>query len=174
MKVANNAVKVKRTKKVLINNDKQVDESKMVHYARGELLRAGFLGAADKLDAEVGENTLMLIKCLALSPNELGQSATVELFKRLVNLRPLTAIEDVPEEWEDISENSDGSLLRHVRCATICKNEKEAFNLEGLLLVYPDGTRHFHESKSLVPVKFPYVVKEPVLTHVDKDGNFYS
>lgn len=180
MATSNNDIETTETEPEVIelNDAKTVDSHELVVYARNELLRAGFLNSPVKEDAEVADCTMLLMKCMAMYINDTFQyGTTVDLFKRLQKMRPLTPIEDNPEDWEDMTEELEGKvLLRHKRCASVFKGaDGKAFNVEGMLLIYPNGKKKLDLTKSCTPIKeFPYIVKEPIPTHVDEEGNFYN
>ena len=100
-----------------------------------------------------------ILKLLMLVANE-GHSGTslpyaVQVFTRLVNFKPISALKDIPEEWGEVS---DG-LYQHKRCGSVFKNDKgEAWDNDAVIFYNKKEDSYYMNRHSCRSITFPYFV----------------
>ena len=107
------------------------------------------------------------------APNGIG--FVTSILKRVLMFMPITPIEDIPEEWTEVS---DG-LLQNKRYSALFKDKKlfngQAYNVEGKIFSDDMGKTWFTNHESKLPVKFPYYVPLcPFKYFIDKDGHVFK
>jgi hypothetical protein len=114
---------------------------------------------------------------MAFSTNSTGFTASyaINVLGMLLRFLPLTAIEDTPEDWNEVSEG----LFQHKRCSSVFKNKKlfegQAYNTEGRVFSDDNGKTWFTNNKSKVQIEFPYLVPtHPTEYLVNENGDIIS
>jgi len=145
------------------------EKSNLVLFAENELARLG----DDEGQSATNKHILDMVQVFSEEGHS-GFSAmyAIRILERLLRFLPLSAIEDTPEDWNEVSEG----LFQHKRCSHIFRDKKlfegKAYNLEGRVFSDDNGKTWFTNDKSKVPIDFPYLVPtHPAEYLVDKDGN---
>ena len=83
---------------------------------------------------------------------------TLNLLERLLRYKPLTPIEDKPEEWLDLSQYGMEDL-QHKRCSSVFKRKDgTAYWVEGRIFSDDNGKSWYTSKDSIVEIEFPFVV----------------
>jgi hypothetical protein len=94
-----------------------------------------------------------------------GSSAyyTIDLFKTLASFKPIAPLTGEEWEWNDVAEQSGGTLWQNKRCSHVFKDDNGAYDSEGIIFYEvlqdengQDYKSYFTSIDSRVPVKFPY------------------
>lgn len=95
--------------------------SNLVDWAEQELARIG--DGTDEMQNLMNQNVLDIVKTFSEQGHS-GFSAeyALNLIKRLLEWKPISAIEDGPDEWNDVSRGGP-FLLQHKRCSAVFKHE---------------------------------------------------
>lgn len=82
----------------------------------------------------------------------------LNILERLLRFKPLTPIEDKPEDWEDCS-SLGLEALQHKRCTSVFKRpDGTAYWVEGRIFT-DDGGKSWYTSKdSSIDIEFPFNV----------------
>lgn len=132
----------------------QEEKSQIITWAENELELAFAKRAEDEDDLDYNYNKLCAKSALkalksldADGHSGLSISVTQRLLNRLIDQKPLTAIEDVPEVWNNVSKicNGDGSISALVYQ---CKRMSSLFKK-----VYSDGTVKYNDNDAVVCVE---------------------
>lgn len=161
---------IKAIKWFFINNGK----GNLYRFAENELSR--LKDDKDGMQSRMNKHLLKMVKEFSKEGHS-GFSASYAIAKlsRLLKWLPITAIEDNPDDWEQVG---DGSL-QHKRCSKIFKDKDrfdgQAFNIKGRVFSDNNGQSWFTNSKSSLPIEFPYYVPEyPFEYLVDENGEIIS
>lgn len=148
------------------------EKSSLITFAENELAR---LGNDDGQEA-MNKHILQTVQVFADEAHS-GFTAmyAIRMLERLLRYLPLSAIEDAPEDWNEMSEG----LFQHKRCSKIFKDknrfEGKAYNIEGRVFSNDNGKTWFTNGESFVPIDFPYLVPtHPAEYLVDENGNILS
>lgn len=95
--------------------------SNLVDWAEQELARIG--DGADEMQKLMNQNVLDIVKTFSEQGHS-GFSAgyALNLIKRLLEWKPISAIEDGADAWNDAS-HGGSFLLQHKRCSAVFKHE---------------------------------------------------
>jgi len=142
------------------------DESDLVAHAKRELELAGLHEPDSDYGGMLYKAVLELIEVFSRQGHS-GASAsiTIELFKRLASYKPLTPLEDKPEDWIEVAEG----LYQHRRCSEIFKQDGEAYWAQGRIFKDSDGGLYVTE-KSSVPIAFPFTMREPEIVPMREES----
>jgi len=132
-------------------------KSNLVSFAENELARLGNC----EYQAEMNKHILGMIKVFDKEGHS-GFSAgyATSILNRLLRFLPLSAIEDNPEDWNEVAEG----IYQHKRCSFIFKDKAlfngQAYTLYGKVFSDDKGKTWFTNDKSKEPIEFPYVVTD--------------
>lgn len=130
----------------------------LMEHAERELKALDFYTSDDEVIKQLKEDIIDLITVFTFQ-NHNKESAFIvsSMFNDLVNMKRLCSLQGTEEEWEDISSTNDGKpLFQNKRHSTVFKNDKIAYQLDGIVFVNPDGTTYTTENSVVVIPKFPY------------------
>ena len=142
--------------------------SKITAYAMQELELAGLFDKNSAYEGLIGTCVMQMVRTFD-DQNHSGESAkaTREIFTRISQHLPLTDLTGEESEWEDVSEISGYELFQNKRCYQVFRDEKGAFDVEGIIFKCQDGSKYTN-SDSHVRIEFPYMpirkyVEEPIV-----------
>lgn len=124
-----------------------VDEN-LVDFANKELDLAGLMDQDSDYDGMLGQATIELVKTFA-DQGHSGMSADLvrDLFNRLSNYQPLTAITDNPDDWMEIGEQ-DPRTPTGQGAVWQCKRNPSLFSEDGGKTYYNIDDEKFKIYKS--------------------------
>lgn len=128
----------------------------IVDYAINEL-NIAFPNKEDKVQQTMNENIIEIIKLLE-SQGHTGTTIKYLFNKveRLINFKPLTSIDDNPEEWRECFGRT--TSFQHKRCPSVFKDENGYVkDINGRVFSDDGGFSWFGSRDSSVPVTFPYL-----------------
>ena len=145
------------------------------------------LGSSDEpMQKQVNENILNVIKAFSAGGHS-GFSAgyAIPIINRLLQHKPLSPIEDGPDQWHDRSQESGYSLWQHKRCGSVFKDsdgvitygEARVFSEDGGKSWFAQGggdsPEHLRSSAVIelpftVPDAPEYVILEPEENKVEE------
>lgn len=119
--------------------------SELLKHAKFELRTAGLFDADADYDGAIATSVVALMETFCAYGHS-GESAeqTIDVFTRLVNGKPLTALTGEDDEWTDVSEANGSPMWQNRRCGSVFKDNKAAWDID------KPGHR--------VPITFPYKV----------------
>lgn len=125
---------------------------RVMTYRPGNLMAHARRELGEGLDVELKELLLVFS-----SQGHSGGSAaiTTDLIERLMRYEPLGPLLGTDDEWVDVAEQSGYPLYQNKRCGRVFKDNRGAYDIEGIIWEDPDGTRCTNV-KSHVAVVFPY------------------
>ena len=153
----------------------------LVDYAKSELeileQNCGDDTEALNMQKIVTENVLNIVKTFA-DQGHSGFSANyiLNLLERLLRYNPLTPIEDIQEDWLDLSQFGMDDL-QHKRCSSVFKRKDgTAYWVEGKIFSDDNGKSWYTSRDSIVDIEFPFnvplysenVYVEPSETNVEE------
>jgi hypothetical protein len=81
----------------------------------------------------------------------------------LASFKPIAPLTGEEWEWNDVAEQSGGTLWQNKRCSHVFKDDNGAYDSEGIIFYEvlqdengQDYKSYFTSIDSRVPVKFPY------------------
>lgn len=94
--------------------------SNLINYAKSELESARLFGENDFYDGMTGKAVMELIELFSEQGHS-GMSAPIVLsiFDKLARFKPLSAIEDTPDSWN----NCHGNTYQHKRLSSVFKDD---------------------------------------------------
>jgi len=117
--------------------------SELVSFAKSELRTAGLFDADADYDGAVAANVVALMETFCAYGHSGGSAgATLGLFNKLAQHKPLTPLTGEDDEWVEVSSEDHHALFQNARCSTVFKQDDIAW----------DSTTGHR------PVKFPYSV----------------
>jgi len=147
-------------------------ENALVLFAENELARLG----NDEEQSAMNKHILEMVHTFSEEGHS-GFSAmyAIRVLERLLRFLPLSAIEDTPEDWNEVS----NGIFQHKRCSHIFKDKDrfngQAYNIEARVFSDDNGKTWFTNGRSSVPINFPYFVPtHPAEYLVDKNGDIIS
>lgn len=110
----------------------------LVEFARQELEEAGYFDREkDFYGGMTGKSVLELIECFSKQGHS-GMSAGIvrQLFNKLANYNPITAILDTPESWMEVSQGT----YQHKKLSGLFKNsiDGQAYYLDAIVFQGPE------------------------------------
>ena len=154
----------------------------LLEFAKKELDLIGMTSEADDgVDIAMREHLLRMIEEFS-NEGHSGFSASYAIgcLTRLLDYKPLTALTGADDEWTDVTEYGDGTILyQNKRCSTVFKNKDGAYDIHGKVFWewWKDEETgkavksHYTSVDSRVPVTFPYVVpNEPIYEYRKSDS----
>ena len=145
------------------------EKSNLVLFAENELARLG----NDEGQSAMNKHILEMIQVFS-DEGHTGFSAVyaIRILERLLRYLPLSAIEDTPEDWNEMNEG----VLQHKRCSRVLKDKTrfngQAYDVEARIFSDDNGKSWFTNGRSSVPVNFPYFVPtHPAEYLVDENGD---
>ena len=146
------------------------EKSNLVLFAEKEL--ACLANDDDEMQEVMNRHILEMVRVFSEEKHS-GFSAmyAIRILERLLRYLPLSAIEDKPEEWNEVGEG----VFQHRRCGKIFKDKEQfdgqAYNIEGRVFSNDNGKTWFTNGKSFLPIDFPYFVpSHPFEYLVDENG----
>ena len=112
-----------------------------------------------KMQKTVTKDIMQIIQTF-VSQQHSGFSANymLNILERLLRYKPLTPIEDKPEEWEDCSKFGMQEL-QHKRCSSVFKRpDGTAYWVEGKIFTDNGGKSWYTSKDSIVNIVFPFNV----------------
>jgi hypothetical protein len=94
-----------------------------------------------------------------------------DIFKKLFAFQPLTPLTGEDDEWNDVSEYSDGGIMyQNRRCSSVFKGgDGNCWDIDGKVFEEPDGCR-YTSRECFVDITFPYTpTREVVLVPFSED-----
>ena len=152
----------------------------LVQFAERELDLMG-LTNEDEYDSAMRNHLLRMVKEFAQEGHS-GFSAAyaISCLTRLLDYKPLTALTGEDDEWNDVTQYSDGTILyQNKRCSSIFKDKDGAYDINGKVFwEWWQGEEtgkafksYYTSIDSRVPVTFPYTVPdEPVYEYRKSDA----
>lgn len=127
--------------------------SNLVKHAQCELELAK---AGDSLYGDMLPDAVLEIIKVFSTQGHSGKSAGIvtQMVEKLMRFEPLTPLTGDDDEWTEVS----AGLFQNKRCSHIFWENGEAYDGQGRIFREPDGSC-FQNSKSRVPVTFPYTPK---------------
>ena len=150
------------------------EKSGLVVFAEAELERIP--KDEDGMQERMNKHLLEMVSVFSEEKHSgFSASYAINMLGRLLRYLPISAIEDKPEDWVEVS---DG-LFQHKRCGSIFKDKKlfggQAYNLDGRVFTDDNGKTWFTNEKSKLPIEFPYHVPlHPFEYLVDENGEIIS
>ena len=156
------------------------EKSEIVSWAEREIELACKLENPDRKEGEWDygcacyESALKAFKSIA---NDGHSDASIiftkQIFNRLIDYRPLTPIEDIRENWIDVSENRDGSKFQCLRFTFLFKEVNKTNgdvifkDLSRAYHVYTDDPDNMYRSNftdriinEMYPITMPYIPED--------------
>ena len=135
----------------------------MTEYERDieELRIAGMVDKDSDYDGDIGKSVQQLLKVFR-DQGHSGFSAarTAEIFATLIDGKVLIPLKGTSDEWEDVSEYSDGPLFQNKRCSQVFAKTKDgdnAYDINYFIFVDNNGTTFTRGDRSSIPISFPYM-----------------
>lgn len=133
--------------------------SYLIEYAKRELQRIG-LGpdTSEKDENNSMYNDIMEVLKVFQSQGHSGSSAAyaAKIIYQLMKFEPLTPLTGADDEWMDVGDN----IKQNIRYSAVFKSPNrfngQAYNVNGKVFVYPDGTCTLRLTGSATPITFPY------------------
>ena len=154
--------------------------SNLVKFAEHELDLIG-LTNEDEYDGAMRKHLLHMIEEFSEEGHSgLSASYAIMCLKRLLDWKPLTALTGEDDEWNDVTQYGDGTVLyQNKRYSAVFKDKDGAYDISGK--VFWEWWQSEETGKALksyytsidsrVPVTFPYVVPdEPVYEYRKSDA----
>lgn len=112
-------------------------------FAYDELRLAGMFDEDSDYNGAIGEAVMQLIHVLGeQSHSGVSFYATVDVFKRLAQFKPLEPLTGKKEEWKLVDE--EANVYQNVRCYSVFKNNVKAWDIDA--------------DNPSAPIEFPYKV----------------
>lgn len=139
--------------------------SALIDHARVELEYA-FGDSRDEMDVMMQACLLSLIGCFAGQEHS-GASAAmaISMFERLARFKPLTPLTGDDGEWIELQP----ALWQNRRCSSVFKTDERAYDINGRVFEYPDGSRVTRGASSAPTITFPYTPTTEVVKVPDND-----
>lgn len=105
-------------------------------------------------------------------------SYMLKIIERILRYKPLSPIEDNPDEWEDCTKFGINDL-QHKRCSSVFKRpDGTAYWVEGKIFTEDGGKSWYTSKDSIVDITFPFNVPlhsenvyiEPLEDDIKKEG----
>lgn len=128
-------------------------------HAMREFKAAGWLNEdgtfKDEMQKMMCDHVLELLKVFS-NEGHTGTTApyAVNLFKTLAMFEPLVPLTGEDFEWDHVGDN----LWQNNRCSRVFKDDRRAYDIEGLIFRTPDGGCYTSKG-SRTTVTFPYTPK---------------
>jgi hypothetical protein len=131
-------------------------ESNLVKYALSELEIMGMLDTGDPIDQQMVKHILELLSVFSAQGHSGLQAVyLVTCIQKLMRFSPLSPLMGNEEEWIQVAEG----LFQNRRCASVFKENGVAYDLEGKIHQYPDGSQQVSKTK----IKFPYMPTKHII-----------
>lgn len=149
----------------------------LVTFAETELDGIGMRADdTEPMNAAMRKHILLMVQTFA-DEGHSGMSAqyAIQILSHLLKFEPLAPLTGEDAEWEDVSHYSDdlkGTLYQNRRCSRVFKDATGAWDVDGEVLVHPDGWTSAGEK---VIITFPYtpVTRYKQLDEMPGDLNDY-
>ncbi len=130
-------------------------ENNYVKHAKREFKSLGWPGK-DPMQKIICKQLIDLLNLFA-DHGHSGSSApyTINLFEKLASFKPIGPLTGKDDEWCEVA---DG-VFQNKRCGTVFKQDGKVHDIDGKIFTDANGCSYTN-SKSRVPVKFPYYPKK--------------
>jgi len=119
----------------------------ILQHAKAELRRAGLYDEDADYDGEIAVQVEALVQTFTAYGHSGGSAErTLDVFNRVVERKPLTALTGEDDEWNDMTEYGPEPAFQNKRCPAVFKNA------HGEAFILIDGTSNREY------IKFPYQV----------------
>ncbi len=148
--------------------------SNLVKWAEKELERIEKDG--DGMQEMINKNILEIVKVFS-DQGHSGFSApyALNIIKRLLAWKPITALTGEDDEWNDITRNGDRELYQNNRCSSVFKEILKdgtviTYDIDARIFTRDNGETWFSKGGDRKKITFPYTVpKEPELIYLEED-----
>jgi hypothetical protein len=129
--------------------------SNLIRHAKREFLALGYKPieeCEDDPDKWIQENVLELLEVFGKQGHS-GFSAPycISMFSKLAKFEPMCPLQGTDDEWQEV----EGNMWQNIRCSSVFKNTKKAWDIDGKVFVEKDG-RAYTSKDSSVDITFPY------------------
>ena len=135
--------------------------SNLKDYAIDELTRIGMYGSGEEMNDMMCEHILKMVDVFTEEGHS-GFSAqyAINILQKLLQWEPLSPLTGEDDEWNNVSEYSEGETYQNKRLSRVFKKGKDgrAYDIHGKVFVEPNGSS-YTSSDSFVYIEFPYVPK---------------
>lgn len=151
----------------------------LVSYAETELDKIG-MTEDDEMNGAMRKHLIHMIKEFSAEGHSgFSASYAISCLKRLLNFKPLAPLTGEDDEWSDVSQMGDGTMLyQNKRCSSVFKDRHGAYDINGKVFwewaKSDDGKvfkSYYTGRESRVYVIFPYTVPdEPIYEYRYSDS----
>ena len=135
--------------------------SNLKDYAIDELTRIGMYSSGEEMNDMMCEHILKMVDVFTEEGHS-GFSAryAINILQKLLQWEPLSPLTGEDDEWNNVSEYSEGETYQNKRLSRVFKNGKDgrAYDINGKVFVEPNGASYTSRD-SFVYIEFPYVPK---------------
>ena len=115
----------------------------LLQHTKSELRAAGLFDDDSDFDGEIGVQVMALMETFCAYGHSSGSAAaTLGLFAKLADHRPITPLTGADDEWVEVPSEDHRALFQNARCSSVFKKENLAWDIA-------NGHK---------PIKFPYSV----------------
>lgn len=142
--------------------------SNIAKFAESELARIG-MGAdtKDPMNKAMHDHVMHMVEEFSKEGHS-GFSASYALgiLTKLLDWKPLTPITDEPDEWNDVSTDSDHIMYQHKRMSSVFKDGENgrAYDIDAVIFRRGKNGTTFTKGGYRHYIKFPYTQKRKVVT----------
>lgn len=140
-----------------------------IEHAKRELDIIGMTAdSPDEMNLAMREHILHMVEEFAKEGHSgFSSSYALSILQKLLAYEPLAPLTGEDSEWNDVTSYGNGDVLyQNKRCSHVFKDSTGAWDIDGIVLVYPDGGKYMGPK---LPVTFPYTPKKEYV-NVDENG----